>query len=151
MKYALVTGGSRGIGRAVCVKLASMGYNVVINYVSNEAEALKTKEMADCVLMCFVRHALHHRPMCQNHTGKRKLSLFFLCVGTGESGNSAVSVQKKKKSSLPLSRSGGKKGFAQWSSSLPGGVEERAGRGGTCLGCRAPLSCQHRRVARSAR
>ncbi len=47
MKYALVTGGSRGIGRAVCVKLASMGYNVVINYVSNEAEALKTKEMVE--------------------------------------------------------------------------------------------------------
>ena len=47
MKYALVTGGSRGIGRAVCNKLASMGYNVVINYVSNEAEALKTKEQVE--------------------------------------------------------------------------------------------------------
>ena len=32
MKHALVTGGSRGIGRAVSVKLASMGYNVIINY-----------------------------------------------------------------------------------------------------------------------
>lgn len=42
MKYALVTGGSRGIGRAVCVELAGMGYNVIINYVSNEAEALNT-------------------------------------------------------------------------------------------------------------
>ena len=42
MKYALVTGGSRGIGKAVCVKLASMGYNVVVNYVSNEEEAQKT-------------------------------------------------------------------------------------------------------------
>lgn len=31
MKYALVTGGSRGIGRAVCVKLAQMGYHVIIN------------------------------------------------------------------------------------------------------------------------
>ncbi|MCQ2375615.1 MAG: 3-oxoacyl-ACP reductase FabG [Salinivirgaceae bacterium] len=45
MKYALVTGGSRGIGRAVCVKLASMGYNVVINYVSNDAEAEKTLDL----------------------------------------------------------------------------------------------------------
>lgn len=45
MKYALVTGGSRGIGRAVCVKLATMGYNVVINYVSNDAEAEKTLEL----------------------------------------------------------------------------------------------------------
>jgi 3-oxoacyl-[acyl-carrier protein] reductase len=42
MKFALVTGGSRGIGRAVCVKLAAMGYHVLINYKSNEAEANKT-------------------------------------------------------------------------------------------------------------
>ncbi len=42
MKYAMVTGGSRGIGRAVCVKLAQMGYNVIVNYVSNDAEAEKT-------------------------------------------------------------------------------------------------------------
>ncbi len=42
MKYALVTGGSRGIGRAVCVKLAQMGYTVVVNYVSNDAEAENT-------------------------------------------------------------------------------------------------------------
>lgn len=42
MKYALVTGGSRGIGRAICIKLAQMGYSVVINYISNEAEANKT-------------------------------------------------------------------------------------------------------------
>jgi len=39
MKYALVTGGSRGIGRAICLKLASMGYPVIINYVSNDSGA----------------------------------------------------------------------------------------------------------------
>ncbi len=42
MKFALVTGGSRGIGKAVCIKLAGMGYNVLVNYRSNEAEALQT-------------------------------------------------------------------------------------------------------------
>lgn len=42
MKYALVTGGSRGIGRAICVKLAAQGYRLLINYKSNETEALKT-------------------------------------------------------------------------------------------------------------
>lgn len=45
MKYALVTGGSRGIGRAICLKLAEQGYNVIINYKSNEAEALKTADL----------------------------------------------------------------------------------------------------------
>ncbi len=42
MKFALVTGGSRGIGRAVCLKLADMGYNILINYKSNEEEANQT-------------------------------------------------------------------------------------------------------------
>lgn len=45
MKYALVTGGSRGIGRAVCVKLAEEGYTLLINYKSNQAEAEKTLEL----------------------------------------------------------------------------------------------------------
>ncbi len=42
MKYALVTGGSRGIGRAICQKLWEMGYEVLINYVSNDAAAAET-------------------------------------------------------------------------------------------------------------
>lgn len=43
MKYALVTGGSRGIGRAITIRLAQTGLPVVINYVSNEAAAAETK------------------------------------------------------------------------------------------------------------
>jgi 3-oxoacyl-[acyl-carrier protein] reductase len=46
-KYALITGGSRGIGRAVCVRLAQEGYHVLINYASNEAEAQKTLELCN--------------------------------------------------------------------------------------------------------
>ena len=42
MKYALVTGGSRGIGQAVCLKLAEMGYHILINYQSNDTEAEAT-------------------------------------------------------------------------------------------------------------
>ena len=44
MEYALVTGGSRGIGRAICISLAEMGYHILINYNSNEEEAKKTLE-----------------------------------------------------------------------------------------------------------
>ncbi len=35
----MVTGGSRGIGRAVCIKLAEMGFSVLINYHTNRQEA----------------------------------------------------------------------------------------------------------------
>ena len=47
MKYALVTGGSRGIGRAVCIKLSLMGYNVIINYTKNITEAQKTLKLIE--------------------------------------------------------------------------------------------------------
>lgn len=47
MKYVLVTGGSRGIGRAICTALAAKGYPVIINYASNEAAANETKALIE--------------------------------------------------------------------------------------------------------
>lgn len=44
MKYALVTGASRGIGRAVAERLAKDGLPVIINYRSNNAAAEETKK-----------------------------------------------------------------------------------------------------------
>ena len=42
IRTAVVTGGSRGIGRAVCVALAKQGCNVVVNYCHGEAAAVET-------------------------------------------------------------------------------------------------------------
>ena len=58
MKYALVTGGSRGLGKAICVKLSSMGYPVIINYQSNREAAEETKCQIESLggkaeLLCF--------------------------------------------------------------------------------------------------
>ena len=70
MEYALVTGGSRGIGKAVAIKLASMGWPVVINYRGNTqaAEATKSEIEAlgvrvellpfDCGSECAIESAL---------------------------------------------------------------------------------------------
>lgn len=46
-KLALVSGGSRGIGRAICLQLAAMGAKVGINYVSNPAAAEETLRMLE--------------------------------------------------------------------------------------------------------
>jgi 3-oxoacyl-[acyl-carrier protein] reductase len=43
MKCALITGGSRGIGKAICIQLAKdSDYHILINYNSNESAALET-------------------------------------------------------------------------------------------------------------
>lgn len=42
--FALVTGGSRGIGKAICIRLAQDGYNIIINYRSGAEKAQQVKE-----------------------------------------------------------------------------------------------------------
>jgi len=56
-KIAIVTGGTRGIGEGIVVKLAQMGYNVTINYVSDSSmkraenliEKIKNEYNIECI------------------------------------------------------------------------------------------------------
>jgi 3-oxoacyl-[acyl-carrier protein] reductase len=46
-RTALVTGGSRGIGRAVCVRIAREGAQVALNYTSNDGAAREAKALVE--------------------------------------------------------------------------------------------------------
>ena len=47
MNYALVTGGSRGIGKCICIELSKQGYPVIINYAVNDLAANETKKIIE--------------------------------------------------------------------------------------------------------
>ena len=46
-RTALVTGGTRGIGKAICVALKEAGYKVAANYAGNDQAALEFREETD--------------------------------------------------------------------------------------------------------
>jgi NAD(P)-dependent dehydrogenase (short-subunit alcohol dehydrogenase family) len=55
-RTALVTGGSRGIGRAIALNLARHGADIAVNYLSRDDYALAAKELVEkegvkCVLV----------------------------------------------------------------------------------------------------
>lgn len=79
-KYTLVTGGSRGIGRAICIELALKGYHVLVNYRQGKDEADQTLEVIkasggagelipfDVSDQAAVEHAL--KVWSQSHSGE---------------------------------------------------------------------------------
>lgn len=56
---ALITGGSRGIGRGICVELARTGYAVAINFAGNQIAAEETARL------CRLAHADAATMLCQ--------------------------------------------------------------------------------------
>jgi 3-oxoacyl-[acyl-carrier protein] reductase len=81
-KVALVTGGSRGIGRAAALALAKQGAHVVVNYVSNEAAA---RDVAETI---------------EKAGGKAEIVQFD--VGTGDGAEKAIAEVAKRLGRLDI-------------------------------------------------
>ena len=68
-KTAIVTGGSRGLGRAICLELAKGGANVVFCYAGNETAAQET--LAACEALGAKAAAVCEQ--CWHHPGRSAL------------------------------------------------------------------------------
>ena len=91
-KVALVTGGSRGIGRATCVELARAGYAVLINYLENLGAAEEAARLVGAegvpVEVCQADVAASsHRELLVSYTMERfgRIDLLVNCAGIGPS------------------------------------------------------------------
>ena len=65
-RTAVVTGGSRGIGRGICLKFADLGYNLVINFAGNEEAAVETKKLCEAkgVAVVLVKGSVSDYDLC---------------------------------------------------------------------------------------
>ncbi len=84
-KCALVTGSSRGVGKAAAIRLAENGYNIVINYARSKKAALETAEEIEKLgVKVLVVKAnvgqLQKSKKCFSKLMKRSADLMFLSI-----------------------------------------------------------------------
>ena len=65
-KVALVTGGSRGIGKEIAKKFASNEYDLVINYVSDNTDLEALKEEFNNTKVLFIKADVTNYESCEN-------------------------------------------------------------------------------------
>ena len=65
-KVALITGGSRGIGKEIAKKFASNNYNLVINYVSDNTDLEALKEEFKNTQVLFIKTDVTNYESCEN-------------------------------------------------------------------------------------
>lgn len=65
-KVALITGGSRGIGKEIAKKFASKNYNLVINYVSDNTDLEALKEEFKNTQVLFIKTDVTNYESCEN-------------------------------------------------------------------------------------
>ncbi len=104
-KVALVTGGSRGIGRAICIELARGGWAVVINYRENlgaaEEASHKVAELGVPVEICQGDLAERsHRDLVVNFTMERFGRIDLLVNNAGISLTPRVDILDTKEESF---------------------------------------------------
>ena len=84
-KVALVTGASRGIGRACALRLAQSGADVVLNYLNSAGEARQlAEEVLQDVMMAVWRSAANFR-------GESKVRTWMISIAR----NQAISIRRK--------------------------------------------------------
>ena len=52
-KVVFITGGAKGIGRAIALELAKNGYDIVVNYLTSEKEALSLQQEISSLLQSY--------------------------------------------------------------------------------------------------
>ena len=82
-KRILVTGGTRGIGRAISLRLARAGASIIANYVRDEGAALELMEMAQA-------EGLSIESCRADLTGQKGLARIEEVVGNGDTGLSGI-------------------------------------------------------------